>query len=553
MANTASYDGGGIYNQAGTVAMDNSIISENTASWYGGGIVNSFGTLILDNSTVRDNSTDRGGGGVCNSGGHMTLTVSVVSDNIAFDGGAIYNEGTATINNTIINGNSADQGGGIHNKQILDLSNSTISNNTASVYGGGINNWYATATVTNSTISGNTAGNSYEAGGGIRNFNGSLTLNNSTVVGNSTFNGGRGGGIANDGTVTLRNTILASNSASGTGWDCDGVIGSAGYNLIGDTSDCTFTSTTGDLTNINPFLGPLQDNGGPTFTHASMIGSPAINAGNPAGCVDHLGNPLSTDQRGMPRVQRCDIGAFEFQDTILQVFLPLSARDFCVDFFDDFSDPTSGWDVVDDAFHRSEYLDGEFRILSKQSGYFYLFTAPTCSRQNYVVEVDARWSGTPGYSYGLIFGVLSDFSQFYLFDINTDSQQFRILRRDPGEFITLVPFTSSFAINGGTATNHLKVMRNGDQITLEVNGVVLGTWTDGTIMGSTFVGIISSPYYETPISDARFDNFSVSVLPGGSAGAQELGAAATEPRNGGAPGNHRIVIPTEVEWWMPED
>jgi predicted outer membrane repeat protein len=120
------------------------------------------------------------------------------------------------------------------------------------------------------------------------------------------------------GSVILQNTIVAGNYSLG-GEDCMGTITSDGYNLIGDTTGCSITTVKGDQLNIEPLIGPLQDNGGPTQTHWLYEGSPAIDAGNPVGCTDHLGNLLTTDQRGFTRPldgdsdgdSRCDIGAYE--------------------------------------------------------------------------------------------------------------------------------------------------------------------------------------------------------------------------------------------------
>jgi len=72
------------------------------------------------------------------------------------------------------------------------------------------------------------------------------------------------------------------------------------------------------MNSINPMLGPLQNNGGPTETMALPSGSPAVDAGNPSGCTDGQGHPLITDQRGKPRPDSedktgCDIGAYESQ------------------------------------------------------------------------------------------------------------------------------------------------------------------------------------------------------------------------------------------------
>lgn len=225
------------------------------------------------------------------------------------DGGGIYKAGfggSLTLNNSTVSSNtSARWGGGIYGVGSVTLNNSTVSGNTAQNDGGGIS-YVGSLTLNNSTVSGNTTDDN---GGGIDNQGGGpLTLNNSTISGNTSDN--TGGGFRTFGTVTMQNTILAGNTASVSGQDCWGNLSSAGYNLIGDTSGCTFTPDMGDLTSLDPKLGPLQNNGGSTLTHALLDGSPAIDAGNPAGCVGSTG-PLLTDQRGVPRLGRCDIGAYE--------------------------------------------------------------------------------------------------------------------------------------------------------------------------------------------------------------------------------------------------
>ena len=87
--------------------------------------------------------------------------------------------------------------------------------------------------------------------------------------------------------MDLKNVVLANNTASVSGPDCSAefALQSGGHNLIGDVSGCAFLPTTGDLVGtgespIDPMLGPLQFNGGPTFTHALLPESPAINAGD---------------------------------------------------------------------------------------------------------------------------------------------------------------------------------------------------------------------------------------------------------------------------------
>src|SRR5262249_56920994 len=111
----------------------------------------------------------------------------------------------------------------------------------------------------------------------------------------------------------ISDSILANN----VGGNCSGSMVSKGYNLSTDGT-CNF-SYTGDLNNQDPLLGKLQNNGGPTDTSALRRGSPAIDAGNPAGCTDGQGNLLKTDQRGMPRPDHedtggCGMGAVEKQN-----------------------------------------------------------------------------------------------------------------------------------------------------------------------------------------------------------------------------------------------
>jgi hypothetical protein len=275
-----------------------------------GGIYNNQGTLILNNSTVSGNS----GGGIYNSG-TVTLNSSTVSNNTD-RGISNSSSGNVTLNNSAVSNNI---GLGIRNDGIMILNNSTVSSNTAT----GISNYNGFLVLNSSTVSSNTAQNS----AGINNNNGFLVLNNSTVS-NNTANG-HGGGIRNQvGSVTLQNTILAGNTASGNGPDCNGNIDSSGYNLIGNTSGCTFSPSTGDFLNVDARLSPLI--GSPGY-HPLLSGSPAIDAGNPVGCTDHLDNPLDTDQRGAPRVGRCDIGAYEFGSfvgDITQVFLPIILRSY---------------------------------------------------------------------------------------------------------------------------------------------------------------------------------------------------------------------------------
>jgi hypothetical protein len=269
-------------------------------------------------------------GASCRTGGMTTIERFVVAN-----GSGIYNDGYLTLNTSVVRDNQA---AGVLNDGYMTINNSTISGNTnAFAEGGGIRNGRLSSApvlvVNNTTISGNSA---YWMGGGIyNNFHGSVYVNNSTVVGNSASFAG--GGIVGGapGITTLRNTIVALNTAgSGGGDDCIWGPVSAGYNIIRIKNECDFVSGVGDLVGLRfapfePYVGPLQNNGGPTFTHALLSISPAINSGNPAGCADNNGGNLPFDQRGAARVGRCDRGAYEFGGAVplpIHIFVPFLVR-----------------------------------------------------------------------------------------------------------------------------------------------------------------------------------------------------------------------------------
>jgi len=303
--------GAGIFNR-GTLTLSYSIISGNSGGAAGGGIHNE-GTLDLNNSTVRNNGSDEFGGGISNSG-TLILNNSTVCNNTSNRGGGIHSQNTLTLNNSAIRDNSAagpdGLGGGIHNAYGSVILNSSSVSGNKGKQGGGIFNHDGTVIMNNSTASGNAA---LVSGAGIYNRWKTLALYSSTISGNAA--GDHGGGIENvsPGGVTLQNSIIAGNTGGAIGPDCyadAGTLTSAGTNLIGNTSGCSFSASTGDLTDVDPDLGSWE--GSPAY-HPLLPGSPAVNGGNPAGCNDDKGNPLPTDQRGFARFGRCDIGAYELQ------------------------------------------------------------------------------------------------------------------------------------------------------------------------------------------------------------------------------------------------
>jgi len=288
----------------------------------GGGIYNG-GTLTVFNSTISSNSTSYRGGGIYN-GPSATLTVfnSTLSGNSAnYSGGGIYNGQSAalTVNNSTLSGNSAGQGGGIRNSGgTLTISNSTFSGNSASNLGGGSGGGIfsgGTLTISNSTISGNSAnltGSGSARGGGIYTIGTGITftISNSTISGNSATGHSKGGGIYNrGGTLIVSNSILYGNFAGYTGAE---YFNFGTTTITGNNNISSFNSEIGTGCIIaDPRLGPLQDNGGATFTMALLTGSPAINAGNAT--ISNASPILGLDQRGFTRSSTApSIGAYEF-------------------------------------------------------------------------------------------------------------------------------------------------------------------------------------------------------------------------------------------------
>lgn len=341
-------NGGGFYNE-GDLTLSDCAVTGNTIHTtnglgLGAGIYNE-GTLIVSNCSVSGNvyyTLVNQGMGIYNSG---TLTVdhSVISDNFAgggfstrAEGVGVYNAGTATIRYTTISSNEGNivshatfdgYGGGIYNKGELLVDSSLIANNQISGdywgYGGGLYNITGNATIINTTIYNNLAfangdGGGSARGGGIYAVSGSVTISHSTIATNRSgglqvFVDAFGGGIAITPTakVHLHDSIVAGNDAKDGGHDLYGYLTSSGFNLIGSTGGGGgFVAT--DLLNVDPMLGPLVDNGGPTQTMSLLPGSPAINTG------DNTDAP-EFDQRG-PGFLRIvngtvDIGAFEVQAT----------------------------------------------------------------------------------------------------------------------------------------------------------------------------------------------------------------------------------------------
>jgi hypothetical protein len=292
-------------------------------------------TVTISGLTITNgNAINDIGGGIYNDRAALALNNCVIETNHADEGGAIYNDGsvsglaTLQISDSSISGNSAGLGGGILNDgrveghATVQITSSSMTGNTgfsvifsrACHFACG----QATISIENSTLSGNSNGITAELGLGVINStlsdNGGLAVvtYNGAVISNSTLSEDSGVDINNNGgVVSIENTILKVGPSGQSIVTGGGNAKSLGYNLSSDDGGGYLTGP-GDQINTDPLLGPLQNNGGPTFTHELLPGSPAINAGDP-----NFVPPPDYDQRGpgFDRVRngRIDIGPFEVQ------------------------------------------------------------------------------------------------------------------------------------------------------------------------------------------------------------------------------------------------
>lgn len=440
------------------------------------------GAVTMTAITIENGSSGLGAG-IYNLG-TLSLLESVVKDNTVFiDGGGLFNGPSAKMiveNSAIINNRSTDfSGGGIRNEGMMYLNNVTISQNQSRWSGGGVSN----------------------------EDEGILLISNATITNNTGVGGGIAGNEHGSGYIEIQNSLVSGNfnSYSGAAQDCARQIISRGYNLIGTVENCSFQASNGDLLNIQPSIDSMT--GSPPYI--PLLIGPGIDSGNPEGCRDHMDELLLTDQRGEPRHRRCDIGAYEYDGEFHITFLPMCMNNYCAPFYDDFNNPNSGWYVGDNNFVRSEYLNGEYRILTKQSGYVYVFSAPSCAREYYASAVDVRWAENRGAEYGLLMGINSNFDEYYMFLVSADYQDYGLIKHTPGGWQTIVAFTPNGNIHAGNNSNHLEAVYVDGNMTLSVNGTLLGTWFVGYANAPTWTGIVAHPYDDVATADARFDNFSV--------------------------------------------
>lgn len=321
--------GGAIQNQ-GSLTVDDVSFTHNLAAGSGGAI-SSYGTgtqLVVSHSLFENNSSSgsSGGGAIFNSSASNISLSEFTNNSATHNGGAIVNSGggVLTLETSTLKSNSTGgggRGGGLLNSDIATVIRSTISGNIspdgagiANVIGGGV----TSLTLLLTTLSGNSASN---RGGGIfAESETTATITDCTIALNNTNYAGGGifkQGNVQQGSVSLAGSILYGNTTGTFGADLFGGIASGGKNIIGVTSDGS-GFVTNDLQGINPLIGPLQDNGGPTFTHALLPGSPAIEANTlvVGTILDQrlLARPVDADNDG---VFFTDIGAYEIQPTVI--------------------------------------------------------------------------------------------------------------------------------------------------------------------------------------------------------------------------------------------
>ncbi len=340
LSNTAGADGGGLRLNSGAAVIVACTFGENEAD-RGGGLFSTDSTLDLVTTEVALNSARVGGALFQDGAAKLSMRRGIMSRNTAtIAGGALFAVGgEVTLAELSVDDNKVDAGGpnpyggGIVNADaaVMSILRSTVSRNRviAGASGtepraGGIFN-SGTLEIHSSTISSNSIASLFRStsatGGGIHNVgtNATLSLSDSTVTANAVTAGipfqGTAGGINNElGTVNLVRSIVAGNIATGGLNDCrntDGTFISGGYNLVGLLQTCPITEGQGDQRVIDPLLGPLEDNGGPTETHAPQPGSSAIDTGaDTCPPVDQRGFVRPTDGDG-DFTAVCDIGAVE--------------------------------------------------------------------------------------------------------------------------------------------------------------------------------------------------------------------------------------------------
>jgi hypothetical protein len=201
------------------------------------------------------------------------------------------------------------------------------------------------------------------------------------------------------------------------------------------------------------------------------------------------------------------------------IYLPAALRNFrlvpVTVVSDDFSDAGSGWPEVDETDYSIAYVDGEYRIFVKSPNQAGGAKHPHFRCADCVLEVDARYAADSYGAYGLSFGVTEDDESFYLFVI-WEEGYYEIWKVIGGVAPDDPLYTAASPhINRGQSTNQLRVVREGQDIRLYINGENVITLPDDDIMGSLGVGLLAGSGEISGV-DVRFDNFFASTIPSNS-------------------------------------
>ncbi len=275
-----------------SLALQGGLLNDTSTAIQGAAILNT-GTLLVTGARFSGNRAYPGQGGAIENQGTLHIVGSTFWDNSASFGGAIFNNAALSITGSTFRQSFAEFEGGaiVNNATVSVIRNSTFSENEA-LRGGAIYNQWSIGAISNSTFAFNRAGPLGNSGGAIHNSGGAEILELAGSILARSYDGSRSD-LSNDGVI-----VSASDNVIGVG-ELSGIPDGVDGNQVGSLASP-----------LDPLLGPLADNGGPTLTHALLAGSPAIDRGsNPAG--------LTWDQRGagFARVSgaQADAGAFELQ------------------------------------------------------------------------------------------------------------------------------------------------------------------------------------------------------------------------------------------------
>lgn len=361
----------------GTSTLDALIITGGYSSDYGGGIFQSAGDLTVQNSKIVGNYASDGGGGASTSGGVLSISSSTISGNTGESGGGINIAGeSATIKNSTISANSGVYGGGMYigEDSYAYVGNTTVANNT--VGAGGV-------------------------GGGI-NAHSELNLRSTTISGNY---GGDSAGVASYYRASTLNTIISANGGGGGNFVRKEGAAGFGNHLIdvaaADIFETIVTNEHGVTT------GLLTDNGGPVETMAIASGGDAHNQGSTY-------FPFVTDARGtgFDRVSggTLDIGAFEVQE--LPADDPVTIT---VTTLDDVMDNNDGVTSLREAIEAAKALGGDDIIefdASLSGGRIDLIEGQLTTTGNLTINGDVDHDGSAdvtisGSTFGRVFLITS--------------------------------------------------------------------------------------------------------------------------------------------------